>query len=122
MEHGAGEREAGAHAGGVPADLEVQGVGDAETARGLGDALVDLAGLDLEQRGRVLEVVGAGEAVVQRGAGGHDAAAATHLGALGGDLGVETQRPHRRRRGGAVRRSRAARRSSCPRRWARAAP
>ena len=52
---------------------------------------VDEARVDLEQRGRVREVVGTGQAVVQRGAGGHHAAAAADLGALGVDFGVEPE-------------------------------
>ena len=95
VEHRPGQREAGAHAGGVPADLQVEGVGDAEALRRLGDALVDQAGLHPEQRRRVLEVVGAGETVVERGAGRDDAAATAHLGALGVDLGIEPERAHR---------------------------
>ena len=50
------------------------------------------ARVHLEERGRVLEVVGTGQAVVQGGAGGHHAAPATDLGALGIDFGVEPQR------------------------------
>ena len=41
------------------------------------------------------QVVGAGEPVVERGAGRHHAAAPAHLGALGVDLGVEPERAHR---------------------------
>ena len=95
VEHGAGQREPGAHAGGVAADLQVEGVGDAEAFRGLGDARIDQARLDPEQRRGVLEVVGAGEAVVERGAGGNHATAAAHLGAFGVDLGIEPERADR---------------------------
>ena len=70
-------------------------VGDAEAAGGVGDPRVDQSRFDLEQGRRVLEVVGAGEAVVQRGSGGHDATAAAYLGAFGVDLGVEVQRADR---------------------------
>ena len=67
VEDGPGQHEAGPHPGRVAADLEVQRLRDPEPVRGLGDAPFDQAGVDLEQRRRVLQVVGAREAVVQRG-------------------------------------------------------
>ena len=95
VQHRARQREPGAHAGGVAADLLVERVGDPEALRGLGDPGVDQPRFHPEQRGRVLEVVGARQPVVQRGAGGHDTAPAPHLGAFGLDLGVEPERAHR---------------------------
>ena len=51
--------------------------------------------LHLEQRGGVGEVVGAGQAVVERGPGRHHAAAAADLGALVVVVGIEAERAHR---------------------------
>jgi hypothetical protein len=56
-------------------------------------------GLHLEQRGGVGEVVGAGQAVVERGPGRHDTAAATDLDALVVVVGIEPERAHRARVG-----------------------
>ena len=70
VEHGAGEREPGPHAGGVAADLLVERVEDAEPSGSLGDAGLAHRGIDLEEVGGVAEVVLAGEAVVERGRAG----------------------------------------------------
>ena len=66
-------------------------IGDTETLCRLGDAGLDEPGIDPEERRRVLEVVGAGQAVVERGPRRYHTAAPPDLGALGGDLGVETE-------------------------------
>ena len=52
---------------------------DGEALRGLLDPRVAHRGVDTEQVGRVAEVVGAGEPVVQRGARRHHPAAPAHL-------------------------------------------
>ena len=49
----------------------------------------------VEELRRVAEVVGPAEAVVERGARRHHAAAPAHLGALVVDVGVEPERAHR---------------------------
>ena len=85
VQHAAGQREAGLHAGRVAADLVVEGGVDAEPAGGLGDAGVDRrAATEAVELGRVAQVVEPGEAVVERGLGGHDAAAGADLVAVDG--------------------------------------
>ena len=79
VEDGPGQREAGPHAGGVPADLLFERVEDAEAPRRLLDALRAHRRVDAEEVGGVLEVVVAGEPVVQGGARRHHPAAPAHL-------------------------------------------
>ena len=50
VQHRAGEREPGAHAGRVAADPMCERVGDAEAVGGLRDPRVDVGAVDLEER------------------------------------------------------------------------
>src|SRR6185436_6319545 len=63
-------------------DPAVERVFDGEALGRVQDAFGERGGVDLEELARVPKVVVATQAVVERGARGHDAAAATNFGAV----------------------------------------
>ena len=84
VEHGAGEREAGPHAGGVAADPLVERVARCRSApRPRRCGRRGPRRVDLEQLAGVAQVVVPAEPVVERGAGRHHAAAPADVGAVG---------------------------------------
>ena len=103
VEDRAGQGQAGLHAGGVAADLLVEGALMPKRAAAARDAVAcRLAPAEAVELGGVGQVVLAGEPVVERRLGRHDAAAAADL--LAVDRGVEAEDAHRRRRRGRGRR------------------
>jgi len=94
VQHRAREREARPHPRRIAAHPLLERMCDAKALGSVRDPLVRAPAVHLEERSRVLQVVVPGQTVVERGARGHHAAKAAHLGAVVVARWFEAERGH----------------------------